>query len=577
MGKNFKNINEELQRIKTLMYETDEMVQNGTKGFSLNESVSENMDEKLLGKSGTKVIQKGKLGSFLRGGGNSPVYKIIFTDNADKYLEIDPKDNTSFVLNAAGFKEAKDNGLPVNTGDMVRLVGKKEKQDKDKILVTIIKPTEMGVVTGTELAKVDPAKVEQLAVSSGSAGTSGSAGSAGSTGTSGTNGTSSANVSTDSLVGKKLKDSGLNLNDIIDVTDKFNTYGYSGRAYYKINKTTKDVYGVGKDDTIEAVWVRGKAPQKESFNMDLLFVNPLLFESVLNEADEIDMSLYTCMGNCKGQKTMDADFTKLVDDSLAGKEIKKRTKKSDGSGGGDDNKSKGWGSYTCVSKNPAMKESKMTNGSTVYVDGGNVYYSNGRFKDKKTGTMGNYHCEGDKIVSDKGGSTGGSKAATVVSDADLMGETGILYNLIKSAPVIAAVTSLVTPLSIPLKLLSLGASQAFSAVTKRKGVKGVVDALDYIVTQDDLVYVLATVKGLQNKFYYDEEVESYVPAMKRFLELYSEDEGGDNLIADIESVGTRTLPTGSEKLKRIIIKNINSQLSVQPPSDLPKVGSDQNI
>ena len=52
---------------------------------------------------------------------------------------------------------------------------------------------------------------------------------------------------------------------------------------------TKTVYGVNKDGIILSFFKRVKgAPKKgvsENFNMDLVFVNPLLFESVVSEQD----------------------------------------------------------------------------------------------------------------------------------------------------------------------------------------------------------------------------------------------------------------------------------------------------
>ena len=47
--------------------------------------------------------------------------------------------------------------------------------------------------------------------------------------------------------------------------------------------------------------------------------------------------------------------------------------------------------YSCVTTQPGVKQSKMKNGSTVYVLGQVVYYANGR-KKLANGTMGNYSC-----------------------------------------------------------------------------------------------------------------------------------------------------------------------------------------
>ena len=47
--------------------------------------------------------------------------------------------------------------------------------------------------------------------------------------------------------------------------------------------------------------------------------------------------------------------------------------------------------YSCVTTQPGVKQSKMKNGSTVYVLGQVVYYANGR-KKLADGTMGSYSC-----------------------------------------------------------------------------------------------------------------------------------------------------------------------------------------
>jgi hypothetical protein len=106
----------------------------------------------------------------------------------------------------------------------------------------------------------------------------------------------------------------------------------------------------------------------------------------------------------------------------------------------------------------------------------------------------------------------------------------------------------------------LGINPANLLAGRRLGVKGVVDALDGFVDGEDLGYVMSQIASLEGKCYYDDSVDPAVnvPAIVKFLELYSEDEGGDDLISDINSVGTRTLPTGSEKLKKQIINKINS-------------------
>lgn len=59
---------------------------------------------------------------------------------------------------------------------------------------------------------------------------------------------------------------------------------------------------------------------------------------------------------------------------------------------GDVNTDDAWKTtYSCVTTQPGVKQSKMKNGSTVYVLGQVVYYANGR-KKLADGTMGNYSC-----------------------------------------------------------------------------------------------------------------------------------------------------------------------------------------
>lgn len=95
---------------------------------------------------------------------------------------------------------------------------------------------------------------------------------------------------------------------------------------------------------------------------------------------------------------------------------------------------------------------------------------------------------------------------------------------------------------------------------QRKGVKGVVDALDGWVDVENLQFVLNTIKGLDGKCFYDDVTQQNISATAAFVALYKEDEG-DELKKDVESVGTRTLPTGAEQLKRSIIAAIDTQIA----------------
>jgi hypothetical protein len=137
-----------------------------------------------------------------------------------------------------------------------------------------------------------------------------------------------------------------------------------------------------------------------------------------------------------------------------------------------------------------------------------------------------------------------TQTTNIVTDKDLMGQTDVLDNL-KS-----------------FIIHDLGANMSMVPYSRRYGVKGAVDALDDLyVGMDDLNWLLVLVQMMKGKCWVDESDPANQikkPAMERFLELYSEDENGDDLIEDIEAVGTRTLPTGAEQLKKKIIGNIRA-------------------
>lgn len=100
----------------------------------------------------------------------------------------------------------------------------------------------------------------------------------------------------------------------------------------------------------------------------------------------------------------------------------------------------------------------------------------------------------------------------------------------------------------------------FLAGGRRTGVKGAVDALDGFVDTEDLQHVMALIKALDGKCYFDDVEGKNISATERFLQLYQEDEGED-LKDDVNSVGTSTLTTGAEKIKRQIIKLIDTQVA----------------
>jgi hypothetical protein len=136
-----------------------------------------------------------------------------------------------------------------------------------------------------------------------------------------------------------------------------------------------------------------------------------------------------------------------------------------------------------------------------------------------------------------------------LTDSDLLGNTNLLWQYAQTAAdfSIAAIHNVIPGLNP-------------SQIINRGGVKGIVDALDGWVDAKDLATVLLTIQGLEGKCYFDEVDNKKIPAIERFLQLYLEDEGED-LEADVESVGLSTLPTGSADLKRKIIASINKQKS----------------
>jgi hypothetical protein len=136
-----------------------------------------------------------------------------------------------------------------------------------------------------------------------------------------------------------------------------------------------------------------------------------------------------------------------------------------------------------------------------------------------------------------------------LTDSDLLGNTNLLWQYAQTAADFSIV-------AIHNVIPGLNPSQ----IINRGGVKGIVDALDGWVDAEDLATVLLTIKGLEGKCYFDEVDNKKIPAVERFLQLYLEDEGED-LEADVESVGLSTLPTGSADLKRKIIASINKQKS----------------
>lgn len=584
MGKNFKNINEELERIKTLMFETDSLILNERK--PLNEQTSditeeevideEVTDEQITGtetgdkfktvRSSFKLAKVSDVNTLLRGGAAKfDTYKVKGTG----VISLFDKDGK---MTPEGIELMKKSGLKLPAGQIVMRIGKVDDPNTDKVFFQVIPAKELSIVTQSgDIKNVDPKELEKLPT------VQDLKPSEPVTPFKGKGVTDEPFSETkDFLIGKKIDELTKQYNlKITDMTPQFKEQGWTAAAYYKRNDDTKTVYGVNKDGIILSFFKRVKgAPKKgvsENFNMDLVFVNPLLFESVVSEQDtktvETENDYYIKMDGSGKETKMSDKFTQVVDGTYKGTPGGDKKKTGGGgkkTGGGDTTTTTktDWSAYPCVTKKSGYKKVKTDKGESYQSQGDRLwnYYADGTYTTKdssgKIVESGTYKCEGDTIKTTVKGGGAKPKTAVVLTDKDLMGETGVISNLMNSS--VPTIVSLVTPLSIPLKILSLGVS-ALAKVTRRTGVKGVVDALDGFVTADDLAYVLTVLKSLNGKQYFDAETNKNIPATRRFLELYSEDEGGDDLIADVRSVGTRTLPTGSEKLKSMIIRTATAQ------------------
>ena len=145
------------------------------------------------------------------------------------------------------------------------------------------------------------------------------------------------------------------------------------------------------------------------------------------------------------------------------------------------------------------------------------------------------------------------KNPNTLTDSDLIGSTNWFRTYIQSV-------SDFSILGLPNIFDIIGVNLPNLISGRRQGMKGVVDALDGFVDSKDLTYVLTVIKGLDGKCYYDDIEEKTISATERFLQLYQEDEGED-LKTDVNNVGTRTLPTGTDKIKRQIAKTIDAQIA----------------
>jgi hypothetical protein len=369
------------------------------------------------------LAQVSDVNTLLRGGAAKfPTYKVKGTGVMNLF-------DAQGKMTPEGIELMKKSGLTLPAGQIVLRIGKVDDPNTDKVFFQVIPSKELGVVTQSgDIKEIPTAQLEKLPVvqdvkkptapSVPNASTSGKSTAPATPGattpsksTTPESGKSeqkpiepSSQGSQNDLIGKKIDD----LKDlkVQDITPEFKSVGYGKNmnVYYKLNLNTKEVYRTDMDGNITAVFKRGSTPPatiQENISMDLIFVNPLLFESMVMDEEESVGNSYVCMGDCKGQTTMSKKFTNTVDSIVSGTFVEPKV--NIGSGG-DNSKSvkTGWENYPCVTENTAMKQLKRSDGTIAYEDGGNFYFSNGRFKDKKTGTVGNYSCSGSgEIVSDK--------------------------------------------------------------------------------------------------------------------------------------------------------------------------------
>lgn len=292
------------------------------------------------------------------------------------------------------------------------------------------------------------------------------------------------------------------------------------------------------------------------------FNKKALFESVYTfDSDNVLYEQWTWQeGNGGSGKALSSGLSKKFDDAISqigdgssasASATAKSEKPSDAETGGEpDVEGAGeenaelkeeWKNFPCVYNNPNKKAEKRKDGTTSFVINSARFYNNGRCEDIKTEEMRNYECNGEKIVIGKGkedkSSSGKSDKPVegkVINNIEVLtGDDSWWGNLTHSnftAGLVGGAAGLAIAAALPDNIF----------VDRRKGVKGLVDALDGWVDNEDLAYVGATLNYFKDKKYKDPVSGQLVPAITKIKELYKEDEGED-LIADIQSVGTKTL------------------------------------
>jgi hypothetical protein len=143
-----------------------------------------------------------------------------------------------------------------------------------------------------------------------------------------------------------------------------------------------------------------------------------------------------------------------------------------------------------------------------------------------------------------------------LTDADLMGETGLLSKVLSGLKDATKFTQF-----LPFMSGSNQAPDFYKGILKRfmdpgTGVEGVANALSGWVTESNLLYVLSVLKALSGQ-----KMKDGTPAIKRFADLYRQKTGGRGLAQDVNSVGTRTfdVPRYGEDIKEEIIALVQKE------------------
>lgn len=133
----------------------------------------------------------------------------------------------------------------------------------------------------------------------------------------------------------------------------------------------------------------------------------------------------------------------------------------------------------------------------------------------------------------------------ILTDSDLLGETSGLSSFINT---ILPAAKYVAFIGIPGISTAIIGTAIDALKERRTGVKGVVDAIDGFVKESDLLYILTVLQALKGK-----KMKDGTSAIERFKKLYKMDEGED-LVEDIESVGTKTMSVKGDLIKEEILK-----------------------